>query len=196
MTDTVSETEISFEVWQEGDMVAASDSLADAEHFMLVYGQDGPVEAKTAITTRVPGLNVVTAMLAASPQGEGLTVDALAQEIRRVDGDNTLGAGALAGALMPFLTSPQGEGSSADVKPTDGDLWWNPDNYEDGFLHWADAFENANEDGADYSVELHRARKLPPVWGALVWIDGEQKIKIFATEAEADDVRVTEGVKP
>lgn len=95
-----------------------------------------------------------------------------------------------------LAASPQGEGSSADVKPTDGDLWWNPDNYEDGFLHWADAFENANEDGADYSVELHRARKLPPVWGALVWIDGEQKIKIFATEAEADDVRVTEGVKP
>ena len=89
-----------------------------------------------------------------------------------------------------------GEGSSADVKPTDGDLWWNPDNYEDGFLHWADAFENANEDGVDYSVELHRARKLPPVWGALVWIDGEQKIKIFATEAEADEARVTEGVKP
>ena len=45
------------------------------------------------------------AMLAASPQGEGLTVDALAQEIRRVDGSNTLGAGALAEALMPFLAS-------------------------------------------------------------------------------------------
>lgn len=95
-----------------------------------------------------------------------------------------------------LAASPQGESSSADVKPTDGDLWWNPDNYEDGFLHWADAFENANEDGVDYSVELHRARKLPPVWGALVWIDGEQKIKIFATEAEADEARVTEGVKP
>jgi len=94
-----------------------------------------------------------------------------------------------------LAASPQGESSSADVKPTDGDLWWNPDNYEDGFLHWADAFENANEDGVDYSVELHRARKLPPVWGALVWIDGEQKIKIFATEAEADEARVTEGVK-
>jgi len=71
MTDTVSETEISFEVWQDGEMVAAADSLADAEHFMLVYGQDGPVEAKTAITTRFRGFNVVTAMLAASPQGEG-----------------------------------------------------------------------------------------------------------------------------
>jgi hypothetical protein len=100
-------------------------------------------------------------------------------------------------ALRAMLAaSPQGEGSSADVKPTDGDLWWNPANYEDGFLHWADAFENANEDGENYSVELHRARKLPPVWGALVWIDGKQRVKIFATEAEADEARVTEGVKP
>lgn len=32
-----------------------------------------------------------------------LDVDALAAEIRRVDGSNSLGAGALAGALMPFL---------------------------------------------------------------------------------------------
>jgi hypothetical protein len=30
-------------------------------------------------------------------------IDALAQEIRRVDGENSLGAGALAEALMPFL---------------------------------------------------------------------------------------------
>ena len=31
-------------------------------------------------------------------------IDALAQEIRRVDGENSLGAGALAEALQPFLT--------------------------------------------------------------------------------------------
>ena len=59
---------------------------------------------------RIPGyaaddVRAVLTMLAASPQGEGLTVDALAQEIRRVDGSNTLGAGALAEALMPFLAS-------------------------------------------------------------------------------------------
>jgi len=35
--------------------------------------------------------------------GEKLTIDALAQEIRRVDGNHSLGAGALAEALMPFL---------------------------------------------------------------------------------------------
>lgn len=34
-----------------------------------------------------------------------LTVDALAQEIRRVDGSHSLGAGALAEALMPFFTA-------------------------------------------------------------------------------------------
>ena len=32
-----------------------------------------------------------------------MTVDDLAQEIRRVDGSNSLGAGALAEALMPFI---------------------------------------------------------------------------------------------
>lgn len=34
-----------------------------------------------------------------------LTTDALAQEIRRVDGENRLGAGALAEALMPLIQS-------------------------------------------------------------------------------------------
>ncbi|MDW9481842.1 hypothetical protein GOB57_24650 [Sinorhizobium meliloti] len=35
--------------------------------------------------------------------GPALDVDTLAQEIRRVDGSHSLGAGALAEALMPFL---------------------------------------------------------------------------------------------
>lgn len=34
-----------------------------------------------------------------------MTVDELAQEIRRIDGAHTLGAGSLAEALMPFLTA-------------------------------------------------------------------------------------------
>lgn len=34
-----------------------------------------------------------------------IDVDALANEIRRVDGNHSLGAGALAEALLPFLTS-------------------------------------------------------------------------------------------
>jgi len=44
--------------------------------------------------------------LAASPVVPvGVSVDALAQEIRRVDGHHTLGAGALAEALLPFLAA-------------------------------------------------------------------------------------------
>lgn len=81
------------------------------------------------------------------------------------------------------------EAQQAAPKPTAGDLWWNPANGEVGFGHWSDAFEDANEDGEDYSVELCRARSLPPVWAALVWIEGEQKIKVFATKAEADEAR-------
>ena len=38
-----------------------------------------------------------------------LDVDALAAEIRRVDGSNSLGAGALAEALMPFIKAQQNE---------------------------------------------------------------------------------------
>lgn len=34
---------------------------------------------------------------------KALTVDALAQEIRRVDGNHSLGAGALAEAILPFI---------------------------------------------------------------------------------------------
>jgi hypothetical protein len=42
----------------------------------------------------------------------GLNVNTLSNEIRRVDGSNSLGAGALAEALMPFILSrtPAGEG--------------------------------------------------------------------------------------
>lgn len=46
-----------------------------------------------------------------------ITVDDLAQEIRRVDGEHKLGAGALAEALMPFLALRQSsppDGQTAD----------------------------------------------------------------------------------
>ncbi len=39
------------------------------------------------------------------PEEDMLNIDALAQEIRRVDGQNSLGAGALAEALIPFLAA-------------------------------------------------------------------------------------------
>lgn len=40
-----------------------------------------------------------------------LTIDTLAQEIRRVDGSHSLGAGALAEALMPFISAALSEQS-------------------------------------------------------------------------------------
>ena len=55
-----SETDIQYEVWQDGSLVAFSDDIPDAQHFMAVYGQDGPVEAKTAVTVRTPGFNART----------------------------------------------------------------------------------------------------------------------------------------
>jgi hypothetical protein len=56
-------------------------------------------------------------VLAAAPQhpfvGDELDVDTLAQEIRRVDGNHTLGAGALAEALMPFLSAHRAKAQPA-----------------------------------------------------------------------------------
>lgn len=42
-----------------------------------------------------------------SSPGAGASIDALAQEIRRVDGRHSLGAAALAEALMPFIAALQ-----------------------------------------------------------------------------------------
>lgn len=52
-----------------------------------------------------------------------ITVDALAQEIRRVDGNHSLGAGALAEALMPFLTAAL----SDQERAVDGSEWHRSD---------------------------------------------------------------------
>ena len=46
------EVETQFEVWQGDDFVAGADTLSDAQHYAVVYGQDGPVEIKVAVTTR------------------------------------------------------------------------------------------------------------------------------------------------
>ncbi|WP_182421994.1 DUF551 domain-containing protein [Aureimonas sp. ME7] len=53
-----------------------------------------------------------------------LFVDELAQEIRRVDGSHSLGAGALAEALMPFLADrASNAGRDAVLEEADG---WRP----------------------------------------------------------------------
>lgn len=48
-----------------------------------------------------------TTEVKAQPVHPALFVNALAQEIRRVDGSNKLGAGALAEALVLFLAATQ-----------------------------------------------------------------------------------------
>lgn len=52
----------------------------------------------------------------AGMSGKALNVDALAQEIRRVDGQNKLGAGALAETLMPFLGAHAMQAAVAGVR--------------------------------------------------------------------------------
>jgi hypothetical protein len=47
----MSEDYASFEIWQDGMMVAGGcgprkQALSEAAHYALVYGQDGPVEVK------------------------------------------------------------------------------------------------------------------------------------------------------
>lgn len=49
-----------------------------------------------------------------------LDVDALAQEIRRVDGSNSLGAGALAEALMSFIVNRLFARQQASVEEVSG----------------------------------------------------------------------------
>lgn len=51
------EREVQYEVWQDGMMVAASTDPADAKHYLAVYGQDGPVVGRTAVTTRYDGFD-------------------------------------------------------------------------------------------------------------------------------------------
>lgn len=55
---------------------------------------------------------------------KALDVDALAQEIRRVDGNHSLGAGALAEALMPFLSRNRAEPSTSLHKAQESPAGW------------------------------------------------------------------------
>ena len=48
---------VDYEVYQEDELVASSNSLAHAEHYAEQYGQDGPVELRTSIS--IPGFHTV-----------------------------------------------------------------------------------------------------------------------------------------
>ena len=52
-----------------------------------------------------------------------INVDELAQEIRRVDGNHSLGAGMLAEALLPFLNSQVATGDLSTTVPSEHQLW-------------------------------------------------------------------------
>lgn len=45
-------TEVTYEVWQEGMIVASSSDISDATHYLIVYGQDGDAQLLKATTER------------------------------------------------------------------------------------------------------------------------------------------------
>lgn len=47
------EDAVQYEVWQDDMLVASSDILSDAQHFAMIYGQDGPLDVIVATTRRV-----------------------------------------------------------------------------------------------------------------------------------------------
>lgn len=82
------------------------------------------------------------------PPVEELTIDALAQEIRRVDGENSLGAGALAEAIMSFIGQHRraAEAGATDAVPV-----------EIGYTNWR----------GEYAVR--RIIPIRPWFGATEW---------------------------
>ena len=79
----------------------------DVERACAAYWTDWPRMRnwpKTGPGVRASMRRALEAALSVPAQG-AVKVDELAQEIRRVDGSHTLGAGALAEALMPFLSA-------------------------------------------------------------------------------------------
>ncbi len=61
------------------------------------------------------------------PEKDMTDIDALAQEIRRVDGSNQLGAGALAEALVPFIAALSTQQGNEPVA-------WRCKDYADGWM--------------------------------------------------------------
>jgi len=144
-----------FEVWYCADAASCGLTFMPAEIAKLREG-DTYGPKRVAINSKWEGWQARASINPGGPEALA-RIEALEAEIERLKG----------------------------ADPYKADLWWNPSNDEAGFTHFSDAFEDANEDGGDWSVELHRGRKLPPVWGAI--IDGY--IRLFSTEAEAEAAR-------
>lgn len=111
-------------------------------------GADSRLEALTQLCSKLgsgQARNCAVSMVNAElrdhvlAQPDSLDVDDLAQEIRRVDGSHSLGAGALAEALMPFLAAH----SAGAVAPAE------IDDEVTAILHDVRSYGNARADGAD-----------------------------------------------
>lgn len=67
--DARGEREETWEIWEYGMCVAGADNLSDAQHYLTMYGQDGPVKLVRVISYR----ETVTpdAIAAATQEGDG-----------------------------------------------------------------------------------------------------------------------------
>jgi hypothetical protein len=59
--------EVTYEVWQGGEWQAASDSEADAKHYLMQYAQDGPATLYRVETMRTELMTVAACTLSDAP---------------------------------------------------------------------------------------------------------------------------------
>lgn len=81
-----------------------------------------------------------------------MTIDELANEIRRVDGNHSLGAGALAEALMPFLLSAAKPVADDEIEAIRGRHYYDAKN-----VTWSDKFGSALQAAREDRAALLRA---------------------------------------
>lgn len=92
-----------------------------------------PLNSKVFASPTKEATKAVYSSSVTTMQSQHLTVDALAQEIRRANGNHTLGAGALAEALMPFLESALQHSckETSQDREDAADMFWDADDTED-----------------------------------------------------------------
>lgn len=143
----------------------------------LTWAKHGDAQANRDALVRL----FASRWIAAQEEGEWAG-DAMVEGARDLD-ELTAVAAALATAPVP-----EAEKTSLSA----GTHWWNPENDEEGFSCWGDAFDDAIFYGWDRPVRLERATRLPDVWAARIDLDtdgdgeaDDHEIHLFATEQEA-----------